>query len=120
MIYKLIISGIIFIGTIGSGVWLSKLGKPYGTLIFNVHKFVALGFIVYSFVVIKNLIKTIDTTTAMWFLILLSGVLILTLLATGGIVSASQEIKKALVVVHKISSILLLISLSGWYFLSLK
>ncbi len=40
---KLIYTILFFAGIFGSGFWLSRLGSPYNTLVFTLHKFVGLG-----------------------------------------------------------------------------
>ena len=115
----MIASGIVFLLTIGSGIWLSKLGKPYNSLIFNLHKFIALGFIIYNFVIVKNLFKSIDVNGIMWLLIIVSMVSALTLIATGGILSIKDEIKDSWILVHKIASVILLVSSATWFYLGL-
>ena len=117
---KMIASGFVFLFTIGSGICLSKLGKPYGTIIFNIHKLIALGFIIYTFIIGRNLFKSIDINNIMWFLIVVSIISVIALIATGGILSIKDRIKDSWVIIHKVSTALLLVSLSSYFYLSLR
>ena len=40
---KLIIAGLLFVFTLLSGVWVSHSGKPINTVIFTIHKLIALA-----------------------------------------------------------------------------
>ena len=45
---KFVTPGVLFILTLVFGFWLSRSGKPYHTLIFNVHKLIALAAVVVT------------------------------------------------------------------------
>jgi len=117
---KLIINSLIFISAIASGIWLSKLGQPYKPLAFNIHKLLSVAFIIYSFILIKNIIKSVPGTNLLWILIGLCAVFAVILIITGGILSVNQNAKTYILILHKITRSLILISLSSWFYLSLK
>ncbi|MFO7827658.1 MAG: hypothetical protein R6V23_03475 [Bacteroidales bacterium] len=120
MTVQLTISGITFIFILISGIWLSKLGKPYGTILFTIHKLIALAFMVYVFIISKNLFKTIELNLVMWVFIIAAAISVILIIATGGILSNQEDVKNSLVIVHKISTVVLLLSLTGWFFMALK
>lgn len=120
MAVQLIISGITFIFILISGIWLSKLGKPYGTILFTIHKLIALAFIIYVFIISKNLFKAMEINPVMWIFMVAAAISVIAIIATGGILSNQEEVKNSLVIVHKISSVVLLLSLTGWFFMALK
>ncbi|MCB2197487.1 MAG: hypothetical protein KQH79_16625 [Bacteroidetes bacterium] len=120
MTTKLIINSILFIAIIISGVWLAQLGKPYSTMAFNSHKFIALAFMVYTVVLSRGLIKTIEMSSIHWIFFVLSVFFILLILVSGGILSIKEEVLKPMILMHKLSSGLALISVIGWFYVSLK
>ena len=120
MAAHLIINGIIFIIILISGFWLSKSGKPYGTLLFTVHKLMALAFLVYVFIISKKLVKTTELNPVLWMIMITAVLSVGLIFTTGGILSSQEEVKTTLVVVHKISSLVLLFSVTGWFFMTLK
>ena len=120
MTVQLIISGISFFFILISGIWLSNLGKPYGTILFTIHKLIALAFFVYVFILSKKLLKTIEPNLVLWIFIVAAALSVVLILTTGGILSNQEEVKKSLVIVHKILSVVLLLSLTGWFFMALK
>jgi len=120
MTVQLIISGITYIFILISGIWLSNLGKPYGTVLFAIHKLIALALIVYVFILSKKLFKTTELNLLMWIFIVAAALSVVLIFTTGGILSIQEEVKKSLVIVHKILSVVLLLSLTGWFFMALK
>jgi hypothetical protein len=38
-----------------SGFWLNRTGKPYGTLIFTIHKLVGVGIGIFLFIIIRQI-----------------------------------------------------------------
>lgn len=120
MTTKLIINSSLFIIIIISGFWMAKLGKPYNPLAFNIHKFVALAFIVYTIILSKGLTQSTDMNSMNCFFLALSGFFVLLILVSGGILSSKEEIIKQLVLIHKLSSGLAIISIIGWFYSALK
>lgn len=120
MTTKLFVNITLFIFIILSGFWMAKIGKPYNPLAFNIHKFVSLTFIVYTIVLSRGLTKSIEMNSIHWIFLILSVFFLLILLVSGGIMSAKEEIIKPMVFIHKLSSGLALISITGWFYLSLR
>jgi hypothetical protein len=120
MITKLIINSILFIILILSGFWMAKLGKPYNPMAFNIHKFIALAFIVYTLILSKGLTQSTAMNLANWVFLVLSVLFILLVLISGGFLSSKGEVIKPLVQMHKLSSGLVLLSVIGWFYFCLK
>ena len=120
MATKLVTNSILFILIVISGIWLSKLGKPYKPVAFNIHKFVALVFIVYTIILSKGLVKTVEMSSMNWLFLILSGFLALLILFSGGIISNKEEIIKPFVIIHKVSSGAILIVLACLFYFTLK
>lgn len=120
MATKLVTNSILFILIIISGIWLSKLGKPYNPVTFNIHKFIALAFIVYIIILSRGLVKTVEMNSKNWLFLILSGFLVFLVLVSGGIISSKVEIIKPFVIIHKVSSGAALIVLACWFYFALK
>ena len=58
---KVLTPGVLFILTLAFGVWLSRSGKPYNTLIFNIHKLIALAAVVVTAIQTFNALKIGET-----------------------------------------------------------
>jgi len=48
LINQFVIPGILFLLTLAFGFWLSRAGKPYNGVLFNIHKLIALGGVVWA------------------------------------------------------------------------
>jgi len=120
MTIKLATNSILYILIIISGIWMARIGKPYNPVAFNLHKFIALGFIVYTIVISKNLIKSVEMSPTCWALLILAGFFVLLILVSGGIISSKEAVMQPLVLMHKLSSGLALVSIITWFYLMLK
>jgi hypothetical protein len=85
---KLIAAGVLSIFTLLSGVWLSHSGKPYNSVIFTIHKLIAVATVVVIGMSIVNLYKSLDIRTFVVFLgIAISALFFLSLAVSGGLLS---------------------------------
>ena len=84
---KLLVTCILLLGTILMGVVLTKLGKPYNTALFTIHKFLALGFLVLTFMEIKAIVQAGGFSSMLIVCIVLLVVGIVGLFATGAMLS---------------------------------
>jgi hypothetical protein len=57
IVSKIISSGLLFLFTIATGIWLSNSGKQLNSLIFVVHKFTALGSVIFIATLIRNFLN---------------------------------------------------------------
>ena len=55
ILYPFAAPGGLFILTLVFGFWVSRLGKPYNGVLFNVHKLIALGALVVTAIQMVNL-----------------------------------------------------------------
>lgn len=102
-----------FLLTCGSGVLLTRAGRPYGPLLFNVHKFIALGAVVLTFVAVRNLLRHGALGTAGAVLAVVAGVSVIALFATGGILSARANPGTALITIHRVLPAVAVVSATG-------
>ncbi len=79
-----------FLLTSVTGIWLTRTGRPYSSLIFNVHKLVALAAVVVTVVVVRNLLKQASPNTVVLLLAVLAAGATVCLFATGGLLGAGK------------------------------
>jgi len=84
---KFTLPGIIFLLTLVSGVWLTQSGKPLNTAIFTIHKLIALAAVILTAIQIVGELKNTDVPVLPIALIILAGLCILALFATGAFCS---------------------------------
>ena len=110
---KILLSGALFLITLGSGIWVSQLGKPYHTVLFNIHKLISLVFIGLTGYLVYDLQKDFQWDSWMWNLLSVSILTLLILIITGGLLSAIDSHHKILLIIHSFTPILAAVSIIG-------
>jgi hypothetical protein len=95
---------------LASGFLLRRAGKPYNGITFNIHKLVGLGVGVFLIVTLYNLNQAAGLSTPQWIAIIVTGLLFLTLAASGGLLSTD---KPAPLVVEKLHQIVPFVTLAS-------
>ena len=108
---RLIIIGILFLFIIISGIWLSKLGRPLNNAIFSIHKLIAIACIILTVVTLLGFYKNADLIEYENIFLIISSSLLLISFITGGLLSFDKFGIPAIILIHKISPILLTISI---------
>ena len=108
-----IITLLLFLGTIGTGVWLHKLGKPFGKIPLSTHKLVSLILAVLVFIIARNLHTNLPLSSTSLILLIVLAIATVAAFATGGIMSArkSEKSYKAILVVHNLATTIIAITL---------
>ena len=115
---RLVFTGSLFLFMLLSGVWLSNSGKPYSTLIFTIHKLIALAAIIATAVIINYLHKTADLRLSVEFsAIIVTGLLFLSLLISGALLSIGKPARELALILHKVIPLLAAASTAGTLYL---
>ncbi len=118
-ISKFILPGALLLLTCAFGFWLSVLGKPYNEPLFNIHKLVALGAVVFAVIQTYKLLKGANIQFVVIALVAVSVLCIIALFATGALMSIGNLPHAPLLTVHRIALVALpLATISMIYFLS--
>jgi len=108
---KLISTGLFFIFIFTSGYWLSRLGKPYQTWIFTLHKLIGLAAGVFLILTVSRIHKVSPLTgiemaflaiTILIFIGLVAAGGLLSIEAEGGLSNASPSVLSVFGMVHKV------------------
>lgn len=117
---KLILSGVLTILIIGTGIWVSSLGRPINTRVLTVHKLVAIAFSVLTTVVVIGLLKTSQIQSVSLIFLIIAGIAVIVLFATGAILSFEKPASKIILIVHAFTPIITIVSFSAAFFLLIK
>ena len=109
IVSRFVVPGIIYILTLASGVWLTRSGKPLNTAIFTIHKLIALGAAVAATIQTYQVLKTAQTPAILIALLVVAGVCVLALFATGALLSVDRPAYRILLTVHNIAPVLAVI-----------
>ena len=114
---KVLTPGVLFILTLAFGVWLSRSGKPYHTLIFNIHKLIALAAVIVAAIRAFNALKIVEAQPILIALLILLGLCAVALFVTGALMSANKPAHDRLLTTHQIALLLAVIAAIGTLYL---
>ena len=109
---KFIAPGIVFLLTLASGVWLSRSGKPLNTAIFTVHKLIALAAVIATALQTYNALKSAEPQAFLIALLILAGLCVVALFATGALMSMNKPGDGILRTVHNIAPFVAVIAMA--------
>jgi len=105
---------------IGFGIWTSRLGKPYNWLLFNIHKLIALLAVFLTGIRIWNMDPLNEFSGSVIFLLAIVIIFVITMFTTGAVMSIQDEVKRIYQWIHKISAVVIALSLAAAFFLLMQ
>lgn len=94
------------------GFWLRKTGKPYNGVLFNVHKLLALGNVIFTGMMVFHLIENMHVPVGMVVLLVLVVLSVISLFASGALLSIGKLDHSLVSISHRISvAVLVLVML---------
>jgi hypothetical protein len=99
---KFIFPFIALILTLAFGFWLSCKGKPYNGVLFNLHKLIALGGVIYAGWQFAQVLKTAASPALLPVLLAVAALGVIALFASGGLLSAGQLDYVLMLLIHRI------------------
>jgi heme A synthase len=107
---KILIAGGLFILILLFGYGLSRVGKPYNSILLSIHKLISLGAFAYLIVTIVRLNKLAPLSPLEMSACVVCGVFFLTLIATGGVISAMKNPPEIVRKIHQIVPYVLILA----------
>ncbi|MGD2026257.1 MAG: hypothetical protein PVI99_00455 [Anaerolineales bacterium] len=95
-----ITTGILFLFLFAFGFILSRTGKPYKTILFNVHKFIGLGLVVFLVVSLNRMHQAVPLTPAEITILVVTALLFAVTIVAGGLLDALESAPRALTTIH--------------------
>jgi hypothetical protein len=121
ILYQFAVPGGLFILTLVFGFWLSRLGKPYNGILFNVHKLIALGAVVVTAIQTVKLLRELETQAIVIVLFVVAALCVIALFASGALMSAGKLDHVLMLAIHRIAPVLLVLCCAlALYFLERK
>lgn len=117
---KITLISLIFLLIVVSGIWLTRTGKPYNPVLFNVHKFVSLTGVVVTAVLLYGYFNSMEVSPLIVALTIAAGLLFVVLLVSGGLLNLDIKLYKLLRIVHRITPALSIILTALIFLLLLK
>ena len=104
--------------TLAFGFWLSRAGKPYNGVLFNIHKLLALAAVIVAVFEIRKTLQGDGAAPIYGVVIALTGVSIIALFATGALMSIGKLNYAVSLTIHKAAPILATMTLIAAIYLS--
>jgi hypothetical protein len=89
---------------IGSGVWLTRSGRPYGSLLLNAHKLVDLAAVIVIGIAVYPANRAAPLSAMEWIVIGAAALLVVVAFASGGVISGMQSPPTAVLWLHRVGS----------------
>ncbi len=109
--------GIAFLLTLAFGVWVSQGGKPYNSILFSIHKLIALGAVILTAIQIPRALQNAELNAALITLIVVMGLCVVALFATGALMSADKLNYVVMLTVHRIAPLVAVIAMAAAVYL---
>jgi hypothetical protein len=106
---KFVLPGILFMLTLAFGFWLSRVGKPYNGLLFNIHKLIALGSVVLTGIQLSKTLHAPDLLLVA--LLTVSTLCVIALFVSGALMSAEKSDDALLLTIHRVAPVILVVGL---------
>lgn len=110
ILYQFAVPGGLFILTLVFGFWLSRLGKPYSGILFNVHKLIALGAVVVTAIQMVKLLRGMETQARVIVLLVVAALCVTALFASGALMSAGKLEYNLMLAIHRVAPFVLVVS----------
>ena len=107
---RIVLSGVLFLLTIACGVWLSHAGKPYSSLLFNIHKIIALGTVIVTAITVYQARAAVTIGSLTFVASAATGLLCVALFVSGALLSIGQPDAAAILIVHRVAPWLVIIT----------
>ena len=104
---------VLYFGMALFGIWLGIAGKPYNNGIFTIHKVLALAFVVLTIIKLIPYLNETSLSGLLLLLIILAGLSIIGLFASGAAMSIMEGSTTVLIWLHRILPFVVLGSIIG-------
>lgn len=99
---RAIVTGLFFVSIFLSGYWLSRSGKPYSAIIFNIHKFIGLAMGVFLIVTVRQVHQVARLGPVEIIVIVVTVSFFVATVTAGGLLSIDKPMPTAISMMHKL------------------
>jgi hypothetical protein len=110
-------TGLFFLLILASGLWLRHSGKPYGAVLFNVHKLIGLGVFIFLVLNIRLISQGAPLSALELTACVVSGLLFIATIVSGGLASIDRPWPAFVPLLHKLLPYLTVLSTAGSLYL---
>ena len=105
--------GVLFVLTVAFGFWVSYAGKSYNGILFNIHKLIALAGVIVTAMQVYQLLKTSGPDLLLIALMIVAGLCVMALFASGAFLSIGNLDYKVMKLIHNVPPVVVALAV-GW------
>ena len=105
-----LVTGLFFLFIFLTGFWVRRDGKPYSMLILTIHKFISLAAGIVLGIALYRLNQAVGFSPSEVTAVLVTGMLFVATVLSGGIWSIEKEIPTPILWLHHVSPLLTMLS----------
>lgn len=113
----IIITGVLYLVIFAFGFLLSRSGRPYNTVLLTVHKLASVAAIIYLYRSFSSVNKACGLNTITLAFGVLTGVIFIATIATGGLISIGGQIPEVVYMMHRVLPVLTVVSTAASLYL---
>ena len=117
---RVVSTGLFFVFIFLSGYWLSRSGKPYSAIIFNIHKLIGLAAGVFLIMTVYQIHRAAPLGPAEIAAIVVTILFFAGTVATGGLLSIDKPMPTAISMIHKLLPYVAVLSTAATLYLLLS
>ncbi|NWG18476.1 MAG: hypothetical protein HXY41_17780 [Chloroflexi bacterium] len=117
---RTVISGLLFVVIILSGLWLSNSGRPINVIVLTVHKLIAVGMLVLFALTLHQMNQAGGLNTAEFIGGGITVLFFIGTIITGGLLSTENSMPRVVLMLHQIGPILTVLSTAATLYLLLN
>ena len=107
---RLVGIGALYLFVFGSGVWLTRSGRPLNALLLTIHKLISLAALILIAATIFPSNRGVESDTVELAASAVTGLLYLSTIATGALLSTEKPMKGLVLAMHKVTPFLTVLS----------
>ncbi|MCX6554484.1 MAG: hypothetical protein NTZ12_05640 [Candidatus Aminicenantes bacterium] len=115
---KIVVTVVGFVLIFLTGYWLYRVGQPFNAGMLTLHKLISVAAIVYLVVIVLNINKMAPLSKGELIACIITGLLLLGAVVTGGVLSAAKNLPAVVQTLHKVLSILTVLSTVAMFLFS--
>jgi hypothetical protein len=116
---RLLGAGLFYLFIFLSGIWLTRSGRPYNTIVLTVHKLISVAAVVFLVVILRRMHKEVPLVAIELAGAVITGLLFLGTIATGGLLSAEKQMPAIVLWLHRITPFLTVLSTAVTLYLAM-
>jgi hypothetical protein len=113
-------AGLFYLFIFLSGIWLTRSGKPYNTIVLAIHKLVSVAAVVFLVVILYRMSGVAPLTAGELAAAVITGLFFLGTIATGGLLSADKPMPGIILWLHRITPFLTVLSTAVTLYLVMR